>query len=81
MFSSVTPAPRNHGFPFDRLSLFQELLIGSEVDVGWCQVCEILMVGFGDIVFDECPDVSLGFTLLEIRLEQVPMLRVRTYNQ
>jgi hypothetical protein len=53
----VAQAPRKHGFAFDLLSLFQDLLAPSEVDVGGRQFAQALVVPAGVVVFDEVPSV------------------------
>src|SRR6056297_1632391 len=46
-------------FPFDLLSLFQDLLFAPEVDVGGYQVSKALVVALVVVMFDEGTDLAL----------------------
>jgi hypothetical protein len=50
---SVAQAPLEHGFSFDLLSLFEDLLGPPEGDVGGRQITEALMVALRVVVLDE----------------------------
>jgi hypothetical protein len=49
----VAQAPLDHGHPFDLLSLFQDLLSASKVDIGWRQIPKALVVALVVVVVDE----------------------------
>ena len=55
----MAQAPCAHGFTFDFLSLFQELLIALEVDIGGRQVAQALVVSLVVVIFDEGLDLAL----------------------
>jgi len=57
VFSLVAQAPLEHGFSFDLLSLFQDLLIAAEVDIGGRQVSEALVVALIVVMVDEGGDL------------------------
>ncbi len=50
----------DHGFSFDLLSLFQDLLNASEVDIGWRQVPKALVVALVVVVSDKVTDRRAG---------------------
>jgi len=58
-FSFVAQAPGEHGFSFNLLSLFQDLLCTPVIDVSARQVPKALMVALVVVVFDEGPDLAL----------------------
>jgi len=53
VFGFVAQAPREHGFSFDLLSLFQDLLTPPEVHVGGRQVSKALVVALVVVIFDK----------------------------
>jgi len=57
-------------FPFDLLSLFQDLLFAPEVDVGGYQVSKALVVALVVVMFDEGTDLALEISGQEVMLEQ-----------
>ncbi len=56
----MAQAPLEHGFPFDLLSLFQDLLCAPKVDVGGRQVSKALVVAMVVVMFDKSPCAELG---------------------
>lgn len=66
----MTQAPHDHGFPFNLLSLFQDLLGTPDVDVSGCQVAETLVVPAGSAVRDESADPALEIGGQEVMLNQ-----------
>ena len=52
-------ASRFECLPFDPFSLFQNGLVTSEVDIGWCDVVQALVITLVIVVIDEGFD--LGF--------------------
>ncbi len=55
----MAQAPLEHGFAFYLLSLFQDVLIAAEVDVGGRQVAEALVVALVVVIVDEGGDLPL----------------------
>lgn len=62
----MAQAPLEHGFAFDLLSLFQDLLIAPEVDIGGRQVAEALVVALVIVVVDEGFDLGFEVTWQEV---------------
>jgi len=71
----VAQAPRKHGFAFDLLSLFQDLLAPAEVDVGGRQVAEALVIPAGVVVFDKVPDLAFEIPGQDVMLEHHRVIR------
>lgn len=67
--SLVAQAPLEHGFSFDLLSLFQDLLIAPEVDVGGRHVSKALVVAAVVVVVDKAADLALEIAGQEVMLE------------
>ena len=65
----MAQAPLEHGFAFDLLSLFQDLLIAPEVDVGGRHVSKALMVAAIVVVVDKVADLALEIAGQEVMLE------------
>ena len=55
----MAQAPFEHGFAFELLSLFQDLLLAPEVDIGGRQVAEALLGALVVLIVDEGPDLAL----------------------
>ncbi len=70
----MAQAPLEHGFPFDLLSLFQDLLCAPEVDVGGRQVSKALVVAMVVVMFDKGADLALEVSGQEVMLEQNTVL-------
>ena len=70
----VAQAPGEHGFLFDLLSLFQDLLIAPEVDIGGRQVSEALVVALVVVVVGEGGDLPLQVARQEVMFEQDAVL-------
>src|SRR6056297_2896918 len=74
VFGFVAQAPLDHGFSFDLLSLFQDLLSAPEVNVGGRQVAKALVVAQVVVIFDEGADLALEITGQEVMLERDTVL-------
>lgn len=70
----MAQAPLEHGFSFDLLSLFQDLRIAPEVDIGGRQVSEALVVALVVVVVDEGGDLAFQVSRQEVMLEQDAVL-------
>ena len=66
----MAQAPLEHGFAFDLLSLFQDLLIAPEVDIGGRQVAEALVVALVVVIVDEGGDLAFEIAWQEVVLQQ-----------
>ena len=58
------------GVAFDPFSLKQDDLAASEVDVGWCEVYQALVIASMIVVFDEASDVSFEIAGQVVVLKQ-----------
>ena len=70
----MAQAPFVHGFSFDLLSLFQDLLCAPKVDVGGRQVAQALVVPVVVVVFDEGFDLGFEIAGQEVVLQQDAVL-------
>ena len=70
----MAQAPLEHGFSFDLLSLFQDLLIAPEVDIGGRQVSEALVVALVVVMVDEGGDLPFQVARQEVMFEQDAVL-------
>ncbi|WP_208347698.1 hypothetical protein [Pseudaestuariivita rosea] len=59
VFSFVAQAPFIHGFSFDLLSLFPDLLCAPKVEVSGRQVAQALVVFVVAVVSDEVVDLTV----------------------
>ena len=58
--------PLEHGFAFDLLSLFQDLLIAPEVDIGGRQVADALVLALVVVMVDEGGDLPFQVKYFEL---------------
>jgi len=56
-------------FPFS-----ENGFVASEVDVGWCEVVQALVVALIVVILDECADLTLKVAGLIVVFEQNPVL-------
>ena len=70
----MAQAPLEHGFSFDLLSLFQDLLIAPEVDIGGRQVSEALVLALVVVMVDEGGDLPFQVSRQEVMFEQDAVL-------
>ena len=61
-------ASRFECLPFDPFSLLQNGLVTSEVDIGWCDVVDALMIPLVIVVVDEGFNLSFKITRQEVVL-------------
>ena len=61
--------------PFDPFSLFQNGLVTSEVDIGWCDVVDALMIPLVIVVVDEGFNLSFKITRQEVVFQQDAVLQ------
>ncbi len=59
---------------FDLLSFPQDGFVAPEVDIGWCDVVQALVVTLVVIVVDESPDLTLEISRQVIVFQQNPVL-------
>ena len=67
-------APLFHGPPFGFLSLEQDGLSASGIDVGRCEVFQALMIALMVVVTDERSDLVFKVTRQEVVLQQDAIL-------
>ena len=61
--------------PFlDFLPSSDDGFVASEVDVGWCEVVQALVVALIVVIVDECADLTLKVAGLIVVFEQNPVL-------
>ena len=70
----MAQAPLNHGFSLDLLSLFQDLLIAPEVDIGGRQVSDALVVTPVVVMIDEGGNLPFQVARQEVMFEQDAVL-------
>lgn len=68
-------APLVDGFAFDPFSCLQDGLAASEVDVGWCEIAEALVVAPVVVMIDEGADPRFEGTRQEVVFEQDAVLQ------
>ena len=68
-------ATRFESLPFDPFSLFQNGLVTSEVDIGWCDVVDALMIPLVIVVVDEGFNLSFKITRQEVVFQQDAVLQ------
>lgn len=68
-------ASRFKGLLFDPFSLFQNGFVPSEVDIGWCDVAQTLVISLMIVMIDE--GFNLGFEIArqDLVLQQDPVLQ------
>ena len=72
----MAQSPLEHGFSFNLLSLFQDLLIAPEVDICGRQIAEALVLALVVVIVDEGGDLALQVTWQDVMLEQDAVLQV-----
>lgn len=70
----MAQARLEHGFAFDPLSLFRDLLIAPEVDIGGRKFSEALVVAFVVVIVDEGDNLPFQVPGQEVMLEQDAVL-------
>ena len=68
-------ASRFECLPFDPFSLFQNGLVTSEVDIGWCDVFQALVISLVIVMIDEGFDLVFEIAGQEIVFQQDPVLQ------
>ena len=70
----MVQAPALDGLSFDPFSFQQDGVASAEVDVGWCQIADGLVVTLVVVVIDEGLDLSLQVAGQIVVLEQDAVL-------